>query len=361
MRCSAIGQMTISDRRLAIASDASVGGTFMDWSLHWLSGATQYYKADQGRITLVSDPLQAANAHQHQKNHPEGSQQLQRLLDISQSHRGLITCYIMNIEPDHAALEMEIDFHPEDMHTWKQICDYQQQDLQRCVDICQQRSVPMVALCLDSELAMYPLFRRVHGGWLERVNPDSDQAWQQAFFDAKDWDQDTWDRREKMALDIRPLEHRSIWPHQKHTHGVLEVSCQRWWFDGEQQIRDIMSWADIAIDQSRVAHWRDIYQKWQHRQLEVMRFIWDLPHIIQSIVQGSSRPLPRLTLIQEAVIQHFLIYQHGLNLRNWQLTHFPSDCQDLHALLEPNTHPVPQLYTHSDVLRTSVDSLRSST
>ena len=50
--------------------------------------------------------------------------------------------------------------------------------------------------------------------------------------------------------------------------------------------------------------------------------------------------LPRLTLKQESIIQHCLIYWHNLNLKTWGLTHFPNNARLLHQLLEPNIHTV---------------------
>ena len=47
-----------------------------------------------------------------------------------------------------------------------------------------------------------------------------------------------------------------------------------------------------------------------------------------------------LTFEQEVIVQHCLIYQHGLNLKTWQLEQFPRNTRDLHRLLEPNTHTV---------------------
>ena len=47
----------------------------------------------------------------------------------------------------------------------------------------------------------------------------------------------------------------------------------------------------------------------------------------------------KLDIIQEAFIQHELIYKHNLNLKTWQLEKF-TNTQQLHNLLETNTHPL---------------------
>ena len=52
-----------------------MGCTFLDWSIHYLSGADKFYNLEHGSIPLTASPLStgaANNAHQHQKNHPIG-------------------------------------------------------------------------------------------------------------------------------------------------------------------------------------------------------------------------------------------------------------------------------------------------
>jgi len=45
------------------------------------------------------------------------------------------------------------------------------------------------------------------------------------------------------------------------------------------------------------------------------------------------------------MMQHALIYKHGLTLKGWGLENFPDDTKDLHQLLEPNVyHDVEDLY-----------------
>jgi len=65
-----------------------------------------------------------------------------------------------------------------------------------------------------------------------------------------------------------------------------------------------------------------------------------LPAIVNAIVHNHYYLIPPMTLVYEAAVQHCLIYQHGLNLKTWNLQQFPSNAQDLHKLLEPNFHSI---------------------
>ena len=72
-----------------------------------------------------------------------------------------------------------------------------------------------------------------------------------------------------------------------------------------------------------------------------MLFVAYFDKIINYIIEGYELNLDKfnLDLVQEAAIQHELIYKHNLNLKTWQLTKF-TNTRQLHNLLEPNIHPL---------------------
>ena len=57
--------------KFCLFSNDSVGCTFIDWSIYWLSGQVDFYCRDHW-IQLVKNPLTQNNAHKHLKNHPSG-------------------------------------------------------------------------------------------------------------------------------------------------------------------------------------------------------------------------------------------------------------------------------------------------
>jgi len=168
-----------------------------------------------------------------------------------------------------------------------------------------------------------------------------------------------WDLREKLALDIRPFRLPKL-----HTGLDLEkthyqVNAEDLWFAGIDLIPNIINWLELPFDTERYHFWKDIYHDWQTIQFRSVKFIWQLNSIVSAIVNNHYYPLEQLNLMQEAIILHCLMYQYNLNIKNWQLTKFPNNTKELHSLLEPNQHILD--ITYQDVLRTSVDSLRSST
>lgn len=148
-----------------------------------------------------------------------------------------------------------------------------------------------------------------------------------------------WDIRERMALDMRPMtvpyyQHLTLpFPH-------LWISCQDLWYDTERTLMRIMSWLQLEVQEHKLGAWRAVAQKWCRIQNDSMKFFRELDQIVHATMQGHYHDIPDLSLKQEAIIQHCLIYQHGMNLKTWQLEKFPSNTVDLHSLLEPNQHPL---------------------
>jgi hypothetical protein len=71
-----------------------------------------------------------------------------------------------------------------------------------------------------------------------------------------------------------------------------------------------------------------------------------LDEIINLIIEGRPMDLKRfdLDVLQESVIQHFLLYKHNLNLKTFGLEKFENTLQ-LHNLLEPNVyHQLEKIY-----------------
>ena len=105
-----------------------------------------------------------------------------------------------------------------------------------------------------------------------------------------------------------------------------------------------MDFCELPIDQARLDSWLVVYREWQQLQLNILEFTFNYQHIVDAIVNNWYYKLDNLTFEQEIVIQHCLIYQHGLNLQTWQLEKFPDNTQQLHRLLEPNTHKIESIY-----------------
>ena len=351
-----------------------MGCTFIDWSIHFLSGQTTFFNAiDNQWIELTSDPLTQHNAHNHKKNHPRGRIETGNVLDKFDQHAtGVFTVYpqlldireqlfriharktatpISNQIPD--ILNSILDKNNHNLDENKKILEYQEQDYVELFNMCSQRNTKIIYIDSNPEIDLYYTTRRFKGNLLFGNNKPGAQSnelttteFEKYFFGqsiaAYSELTDIWDIRERRALNLRPLQRKRAILDFGLPH--LWIDSRSFWTLGESYMHKILTYVGLPVNPDRLNRWLPIYAKWQKIQLTHLDFCHTLPHMIESIVNNWDYSLVDLTFDQEIVIQHFLIYKHNLNLKTWQLSKFPDNAKDLHALLEPNIHLVESIY-----------------
>lgn len=346
-----------------VTSAQSVGCTFLDWSIHWLSGQSQFYQASAGYWTpLVQDPLSSGdvrNAHGHPKNHPAGWQHTRSIVKKLKSVSSVsqTSLYAAPMHADKACQDLQIDIHElSDPSTLTKCMKYQQDDYVSALDWLVQQAVPVIYVSVDQQAVGYFWQYRSldrHYAIPRKANSLAAKAQehQDIFFAQSQhtWQElglvNVWDNRERQALDMRPFQR---FQHSAQTFPFVHhwISCQDLWFDTERTIKRAIEWLGLPVDHARLGHWRSIASRWQCQHNDLLRFYRMLPEIVDATIKGNYFELPALTLRQEAIVLHCLIYQHGLNLKSWQLEHFPNNTKQLHGLLEPNIHPVESYSNH---------------
>lgn len=331
-------------------SISGVGCTFMDWSIHFLSGKNKFFALRANTwIDLVQNPLDKTNAHTHKKNHPSGLHNTKFIIERLKGQHELVSYYPFPIHEEAAAAAIGINGIPTTADQWKRIRNYQEDDYNQLLKFSASKQAKIIFISIDKSMVLYTRFLRTleklfyvpnqPATSIEEMRNQLDSV----FF--KDsvyiWNKlgltDVWDVRERLALCTRPLEWDSINVDLSFDHYWLD--SQNWWYNGKKKIQDIMAWLDLDIDPVRFEQWIPIYEQWQQIQLRVLEFQFNYKHIIDCIVNDWSYDID-LTFEQEIIIQHCLIYQHGLNLKTWQLEKFPKNTRDLHQLLEPNIHKI---------------------
>lgn len=345
---------------IALTSGRPLGCTFLDWSLHWLAGHRQHWNFHLGDWAAIpADPLVDRNAHAHQKNHPAGDKELEHMLamPVPRSGSDFTTVYYNFQQLPHWLAVLGIPHQNLSRHHWHTIQQLQLQQLRDMSRLCQQYGVLQIAAKETSGTELYFLHARVIADWMPtHVEPDI--AEYLTWFGVET-ELPRWDLREQIALDIRPFEPTCLRDYVPLQCNHLCITDLDLWVNGVIAIPKLLQDLDIALDQTRWHHWCTVYAKWQHIQKPYVDFAQQAIPMVQDIINDRPRLLPRLTLLQEAAIQHCLIYLHDMNIRNWKLDAFPNNTRDLHQLLEPNQHPITDV-TYRDLLRRSIDSLRSS-
>jgi hypothetical protein len=347
-----------------VTSTQSTGCTFIDWSIHWLSGADTFYSITSGVIKLTDSPLSNINAHGHKRNHPKGFAQTKDAVDhlTNTTYNGELSIYPVALKIDASAKELGIpitESHVFDANNMDSITDFSQQDFAKCWDYCHDNNVKIIFVSPSSTNPVYFLTGRSLDRQLLNEKPyasidDFMQDYLNIFFKESltVWEdsyglRNKWDLREFLALNLRPYNQLTQNEYIDFTQQHLYIDSQEIWHDGERTMVDIMQYLGINLDKTRLPQWEDQYRIWQAMQTKILKFSWNYEYICDCIVKNFYYNLSsyNLTLQQEALIQHILIFKHGLNLKSWGLEKFPNNTQDLHLLLEPNrAHKVEDIY-----------------
>jgi hypothetical protein len=336
-----------------ITSVHSVGCTFFDWSIHFLSGQTRHYNLKQNQwVSISSDPVQDLNAHGHEKNHPMGFEHTkkyaQTLLSLPQDQ--LYSLYPFQLKLFPAANQLNLSIESISTPSVKeQLFQYITADFDQLFEFCNQQNIKLIYVNSNHNTQLYHIKTRAHDRGMLDDMPFSSldkekQQIQKIFFkdSVATWSDlgltDIWDQRERLALDSRPFLNEFQKPTSLN-YPHLWIDSQELWYNGEGAVLKMLQYLELDVAPQRLDAWKLVYAKWQAKQLEILNFCYNYQHIVDSIVNNWYYNID-LTFDQEVVIQHCLIYQHNLNLKTWQLSKFPNNTQDLHKLLEPNTHPV---------------------
>lgn len=338
-----------------VTSYNSVGCTFIDWSVYFLSNQSQHYNVKSNSWLPVSpNPLTELNAHGHDRNHPQGYDTTKSFIEHIETLTSdrLHSIYPWALVPGAAAAYLNLP--PESISNTdilKRINQFKKDDYHEILNLCREKQIKTVFVQSDPVSILYFQKRRVLAHLLldYKTTATSEQQlndeFQTVFFNKSltDWQDNgltkIWDVRERLALDTRPFDQDLInfVPDLQHPH--LWINSFDLWTRTPDVLEKIMKFLELPIDHEKFNQWLPICSKWQKIQLDILEFCFNQEHIVNAIINNWHYEID-LTFDQEVVVQHCLIYQHGLNLKTWQLEKFPKNTKDLHKLLEPNIHPI---------------------
>jgi hypothetical protein len=337
-------------KKICVTSLHPVGCTFVDWSIHFLSGQSKFYNVKTSSwIDLIHDPITELNAHGHEKNHPSGLENtilfLNKIDQLPVNSISSIYPYPLHVDTIADILDIKHN-QLSDKKIFTKIRNFGLTNYFKIFDYCVNSDVKIIYVDVDPRVTLYKLETRTLVHWSgSRLRPtsinDLKNEHQEIFFKESNqtWTElgltNRWDIRERMSLDSRPF--NTDFPD-------ININCQHLWINSldlwtrtEYTLTKIMKYLELDIMPDRLEKWLPVCKKWQEKQLKILDFAYNYQHIINSIVNNIYYEID-LTFEQEVVIQHCLIYQHNLNLKTWQLEKFPNNTQELHKLLEPNCH-----------------------
>ena len=142
---------------VATTSAASVGCTFVDWSINFLSGQThRYHVLSDQWLPVVDNPLTTLNAHSHKKNHPSGFAESADMIKILQQTNGsLFTFYPFARHLDQVAHAQNLNINNMTAQTWQAIKQAQAVDFNQLFEHMSDLSVKIVYIDLNQSCILY--------------------------------------------------------------------------------------------------------------------------------------------------------------------------------------------------------------
>jgi hypothetical protein len=319
---------------ICILADPGVGGTFLTWSLHFLAGHNNYFSVQSNsNIPLTTTPLTKLNAHNFKPNQPTTIDKLNQCLESLSNNK-------------------TENFHTLYFHNLDDCTRSTTSPTASAIDTVKNISSKIIYLSLDKKNSFYQWtyegrvlnlnkktgkkyqnFHEQHDGWVDEYFFKDKQQWKELGLTNR------WDTREFLALNINPRDFMKMTDVGDFDFEHFYIDSFDLYHNFKHLIDDIFAYIDVKLDSNRKSAWFEIYQEWQQLHKIRVQFVYYFDTIIDYILKGNYFDLKRLNLdiVQEAIIQHEIIYKHNLNFKTWQLEQF-DNTQQLHSLLETNIH-----------------------
>lgn len=319
---------------LVITDPGGIGGNFLTWTIYWLSGQQRYwhYASDKCRI-LPKNPLTKINSHNFESNLVYTYQQADNILHKTQNCPcDEINCIYLH-KFDGNDQDKDTDFI-EKFCRWADKIVYVDVSPYHHLYFCKYQGRVLTPTISD------PTKR--HKNWDDQFQEfidtyflESKTRWHASGMNA------IWDQREFLALNMRPFEQKTSFTNAMSNREYFYLDSRDLWTCLDGSIRSLFDFFEIKVCEDRFQNWQSIYTDWRKVHHNQIFFGWYFDRILKNIIHGNPMDLSRfnLDIVQEACIQHVLIYKYGLNLKTWNLNKFHNTRQ-LYNLLEPNMHQI---------------------
>lgn len=316
---------------VGILGSSGCGGTFLDWTIHYLAGRTQHWTmrcdlnrrdpnpaflassnvwADFARNNPVPDnPLQEKTAHAHAKTHPT-QYTLPRVLEAFAQHNpdSLQTFYYF----DNLDANQPITVHNQIIEQYPAVKFIPYTYTDHSVDI---------VFCM--QLEKLPAMAAMYAQGLQDRMPDLEP----------------WTLREILSLSYPGIIAGQTIAEEIHQHtNSYSLLFDDFFYCLPDRVTQIFDFLNLDIDPARYASWLTIYQQYQKNNNT--KFFKDLDMIVQAIVENRNVDLTcyDMTFAKEVVLANKLLYNYNYTLQADGKAHIGFNTQDWHGVLEPNVY-----------------------
>lgn len=312
---------------VGILGASGCGGTFLDWSIHYLSGGTTHWVMRSNNLErepnpdfftdtnkwntyarqadIPDNPLLNNTAHSHKKTHPNIDTLPLVIKELKkQPQDQLYTFYYM----DSMRADQQSTIHNELIKQYPKIkfitYTYSPSSLD-AIFYLQLEKLPNIIKKYGVDISNAPI-------WTQR---------------------ELLSLRYKSAIKGQTI-NEIITPHSNS----LELQFDDFYIRLHVKIFEILRFLKLPVDSDRLAQWRQMYAQWQENS--GVRFYADLNIIVDAIVKGNSLSLAEynMTLPKEVVIANRLLYNYNLVLKAEGLEQLGNNTQEWYNLLEENIY-----------------------
>jgi hypothetical protein len=310
---------------VGFTSYGQLGCTFLNWSLHYLSGDTRtWYEEEKSWIRIIENPLTKNDSHGFKKNHPMTISDWKKLIDIFSS-------YDRN---------NKFSFYGITLGTGKK---WNMENFNEAISYSIDKKIKLIYL--GTEYSTYNLVERSQFsvGWDQALRNKIYMKNIKEYFETvpnlESLTGTISKARDFLSLSMgnikEPLDQEIIKDHSSHEN-FLFVNCHELLTNEKECLKGLFNFLNLEIDSSRMDNWLEVHSKWKENLLPLLNFYRDLPTILSSIINGVSHPLEqyRLDIFTEAIIQYELMKKHNDRLLISQLDQFPDDTKKLTPFLK---------------------------
>jgi hypothetical protein len=309
---------------VGILGPSGCGGTFLDWSIHFLRGDTKHYTVvcdpnkDRSQIlghhysSVCIDPLTGTTAHNHLKTHPNNGS-LQQVIDIFTQlpTSDLHTFYYVDSMRSDQTQTAHNNIIQQNKNCYFLTYLFEPFDIDK-IFCFQFEKISSIVKKFDNML-VYPTQK------LSELP--------------------IWEQRELLSLYYpKCIQGQTINEIIDFYPNNFLINFSKTLNSLDHMILEILEFLRITVDNTRWDTWLTIYQQWKANNNT--NFFDELDTIIACILNNVDHDMTQynMTFAREVVIASKLLYNHNKSLRSYNLEKIHPNTQHWHQILEENIY-----------------------
>lgn len=301
---------------VGILGPGGCGGTFLDWSLQYLSGQESHWIIQcvpqnrstilkQGSFKISENPLSAKNAHKHLKTHPND----QSIGDV------------INFFKSQSGFDLNSFYYVDSMSAGRTQTNHNQ-------IIAQNPEIKFINYNFtNNDVDMIFCLQYEKMGNHTDIIPTS-------FLELP-----LWDQRELLSLYYPKLiQGQTTVEKINPMTNVYQLNFGDMVENLDIEIKNIFQYLGLTIKEIRLESWKQIYIEWKRQNN--LDFFKNLGTIIQCILNNSHHDFSQysMSFAKEVVIASKLLYNHDLSLKSYKKNNLSQNTKQWTELLEPNIY-----------------------